>query len=715
MLIRLGSLLFAAAMLAAPSVAEAARSRVVTTYADSALFPVEQGFAPGRTTTLVFHQRLRTGWHVYWKNPGDSGLPLELDWRLPEGFAAGDALYPTPEHISLGPLANYGHHGEPVFLLPVTAPATARIGDTVELSVKATWLICEDICVPEDGEFALSLPVTASPAIDHEAAALAESARAAAPQPFEADAVFSVADGAVVLSMRAPDGPVTDGYFFPEPEGLIEPVAPQRIERRGDRLAIAMTPGFSIASAGEKLPGVFGYVDDDGTRRGLAFTAARSAEPIEPPAAVAAAGLSPGPAAGAGSGSGGAGLAGLPYLLLAAFLGGLLLNIMPCVFPVIFIKAASLMKAAGASRGAVRRDGMLYGAGVVATFAALGGLLLVLRAGGEQLGWGFHLQSPVVVLLSAYVLFLVGLNLAGLFHVGESLQGVGSGLAAQRGAAGSFFTGVLAVAVAAPCIGPFLTAPIGAAAFLPPAAGMAIFVVMGLGLAAPYLAVTFAPRLGALLPKPGAWMEVMKQALAFPVFAGAAYFLWVLAQQTGGDGLARALAGALLLAFAAWLFELSKREGGRALLVRAGAAASLVLAALPFAGLRFVDTAQAAPGRVGDVETVSYAPARIDALRAEGRGVFIDFTAAWCVTCQVNKLTVLSREDVAAAFADNDVTLMVADWTRRDPVITEALAGFGANGVPLYVYYPPEGAPVVLPQPLTARAIVQTVQSSKRS
>lgn len=709
MLIRLGSLLVAAVMLAAPSTAEGARARVETTYADSALFPVEQGFAPGQTTTLVFQQHLRPGWHVYWKNPGDSGLPLELDWRLPDGFTAGDVLYPTPEHISLGPLANYGHHGEPVFLLPVTAPATARIGDTVEVSVKATWLICEDICVPEDGEFALSLPVVASPALDGDAAALAEAARAAAPQPFEADAVFSIADGAVVLSMRAPDGQVTDGYFFPEPEGLIEPVAPQRIERRGERLAIAMTPGFSIAAAGEKLPGVFGYVDADGRRRGLAFTASRSAEPIEPPAAVVAAGLSPG--AGPGSGS----LAGLPYLLLAAFFGGLLLNIMPCVFPVIFIKAASLMKAAGASRSAVRRDGMLYGAGVVATFAALGGLLLILRAGGEQLGWGFHLQSPAVVLLSAYVLFLVGLNLAGLFHVGESLQGIGSGLAAQRGAAGSFFTGVLAVAVAAPCIGPFLTAPIGAAAFLPPAAGMAIFVVMGLGLAAPYLAVTFAPRLGALLPKPGAWMEVMKQALAFPVFAGAAYFLWVLAQQTGADGLARALVGALLLAFAAWLFELSKRRRGRAVIVRAGAALSLALAALPFAGLRFVDTAQAAPVRVGDVETVSYAPSRLDELRALGRGVFIDFTAAWCVTCQVNKLTVLSREDVAAAFADNDVTLMVADWTRRDPVITEALAGFGANGVPLYVYYPPEGAPVVLPQPLTARAIVQTVQSSKRS
>ncbi|MEE2690520.1 MAG: protein-disulfide reductase DsbD domain-containing protein [Pseudomonadota bacterium] len=705
MLDRLSVIAALALALAAPSHAASRISEgVVTGHAQSALYPVEQGFAPGAVTWFVFEQTLQQGWHVYWKNPGDSGLPLDLQWTLPEGFEAGDVVYPTPERIPVGPLVNYGHHGGPAFLIPVKAPATAEAGSQVEIALKAAWLICEEICVPEEGTFSLTLPVSESPAADPAAAATAEAARAGAPEPVETDAEFSASPEAVVLSLRAPDGFGADGYFFPELEGLIEPAAAQRVERRADRLVVAMRPGFAVGDAGAETAWVLAFDDGTGAHKGYSFKAARSDTPIAPPATP----VSQTSVAAGSAGAGTAGGTGLVYLLLAAFLGGVVLNVMPCVFPVIFIKAATLMKTAGAERSAIRRDGLLYAVGVVATFAALGGLLLVLRAGGEELGWGFHLQSPVVVLLSAYVLFLVGLNLAGVFHAGESLQGVGGSLAGKRGAAGSFFTGVLAVAVAAPCIGPFLTAPIGAAAFLPPMIGMLIFVLMGLGLAAPYLALSFIPRLGAMLPKPGGWMETFKQALAFPVFAGAAFFVWVLAQQTGPAGLARALGGAVLLAFAAWLFERSKGAGRRALAARAAALVAAMLALISLAGLRIVDEAQASSA-AGGGEALAFDAAQIEALRGEGNGVFVDFTAAWCVTCQVNKLTVLSRADVAEAFAANHVTLMVADWTRRDARITEALAEFGANGVPLYVYYPPEGGPTVLPQPLTARAILDAV------
>ncbi|MEQ8751404.1 MAG: protein-disulfide reductase DsbD family protein, partial [Amphiplicatus sp.] len=415
---RNGLILGIAAFVFAATAASASES-VRTDHAESALYPVEQGFAPGRTTWFVFEQTLQKGWHVYWKNPGDSGLPLELQWTLPAGFEAGAIIYPTPEKIPVGPLANYGHHGAPVFLVPVSAPEDAVIGETADIGLKATWLICEEICVPEEGAFALSLPVEVAPSVDEEAAATADAARSGAPQPFEAQAEFSVLSDSIVLSLRAPDGAGADGYFFPELEGLIEPAAPQRIERRGDRLVVAMTPGFAAADAGEHIAWVFGF-GEGAERKGLSFAATRSETPIAAPLAAAPASATTGQSAGG---------AGLAALLFAAFIGGVILNIMPCVFPVIFIKAASLMKAAGADRSVIRRDGLFYAAGVIATFAALGGLLLALRAGGEQLGWGFHLQSPVVVLVSAYVLFLVGLNLGGVFHMGESLQGLGGGLA----------------------------------------------------------------------------------------------------------------------------------------------------------------------------------------------------------------------------------------------------------------------------------------------
>lgn len=684
-----------------------AASRVVTDHADSALYPVAQGIAPGETIWFVFEQALQDGWHVYWKNPGDSGLPLEFVWKLPEGYAAGEIVYPTPERIEIGPLANYGFHGAPVFLVPVTVPESAVVGASIEIALRATWLICEEICVPEEGAFSLTLPVVVTATEDPAAAATAARARAAAPQAYDADARFSIAGDAIAISMRRPDGSLADGYFFPELEGLIEPAASQSLVEADGRLLISMTGGPAAKNAGEAIAGVLALGAGE-TRRGLSFKAVRSDTAIAAAGSSGAVSEATGGASAPGSGSF---PGGLLFLFVSAFLGGALLNLMPCVFPVIFIKAASLMKAAGSNQGALRRDGVIYTAGVIATFAALGGALLALRAGGEQLGWGYQLQSPVVVLLSAYVLFLVGLNLAGVFEVGQSLQGVGGGLARKPGAAGSFFTGVLAVAVAAPCIGPFLTAPIGAAVLLPPALGMLIFIVMALGLAAPYLALSFAPQLAALLPKPGAWMVVFKQALAFPVFAGAAYFLWVLAEQTGSAGLGAALFGAVLLAFAAWMFEQGRNGGARGLLVRGAAVVAAIAALAPTAGLRIVEPQSAATAKHGAIAAIAFDDAAIPALRAEGRGVFVDFTAAWCAICQFNKLTIFSQPELAKSFAANGVSFMVADWTRRDPEITAALARFGANGVPLYVYYPPTGEPTVFPQPLTAGAIIAAIDA----
>ena len=547
-----------AACLSAPVAAQQEGARVLTEHAETALVAEQAGFAPGETLWFALHQQLEDGWHVYWKNPGDSGLPLTLDWTLPDGFVAGDPVYPTPERIPVGPIANYGFHGEPVFLLPVTASTAVEPGTEVAIALRATWLICEEICVPEDGTFSLSLPAAADPEPALDGAVLAARARREAPAPFDGDATFQASADALVLALPAPEGVGKDAYFFSEREGLVEPAAAQSVSVKDGMLTIAMKPGFDYRP--EAIGRLTGVLASSDRRPSRGFRIEAASETAAASTAVAA-----GKTVQSSVGPG-----GVAFLFAAALFGGVLLNIMPCVFPVIFIKAASLMNSVHADRGAVRRHGLLFAAGVLASFALLGGALLALRAGGAQLGWGFHLQSPMVVALSAYVLFLVGLNLSGVFEVGESLQGAGGDLAARGGDWGAFFTGVLAVVVAAPCIGPLLTAPVGAAAFLPPAFGMGIFLLMGLGLALPYLALSFSPTLGRFLPRPGPWMAVFKQALAFPVFAAAAYFLWVLAQQAGSEGLAKALGGAVMLALAAWLFQLSKGDGRRAVAIRAG-------------------------------------------------------------------------------------------------------------------------------------------------
>ena len=695
MIFRVLSILLAIALFA-PAQAFAQSARVVTERAESVLAPERAGFAPGETLWFAFAQKLEPGWHVYWLNPGDSGLPLTLDWTLPEGFVAGEPVYPTPERIPVGPIANYGFHGDPIFLAPVTAPASLVAGQSIGISVDATWLICEEICVPEDGRFELSLVSGAAPPAGAPGGALVEKARAAIPAAYDGAASFRATSNSLMLTIAAPEGFAKDAFFFPEAEGVIEPAAPQTATLTDGQLKISMAPGFAYdPNALEELRGVLA-TSDRHPARGVAISASN-----EGGAALA----------GSANASGGPASVNLVFLLGAAFFGGVLLNIMPCVFPVIFIKAASLMRLAESEQSVARRHGGLFALGVLASFAALGGALLVLRAGGEQLGWGFHLQSPIVVALSAYVLFLVALNLAGVFEIGESLQSAGGGLAERGGDVGAFFTGVLAVVVAAPCIGPLLTAPIGAAAFLPPLWGMAIFLLMGLGLSAPYLLLSFAPSLGRWLPKPGPWMAVFKQALSFPVFAAAAYFLWVLAQQSGQTGLAAALTGAVLLAAAAWLFQLSKGDGARAIWVRVSAAVFALFAIAPVMQVKAVETAAASTGATkhGALSSVVFDPAMIPDYQADGRGVFVDFTAAWCVTCQFNKLTIFSKPTLAAAFEREDVVLMVADWTRRDPEITKALEGFGANGVPLYVYYPPQGAPRVLSLPISEKSVTNAI------
>ncbi|NHK28768.1 thiol:disulfide interchange protein [Parvularcula flava] len=701
-----------AAVMAPQARAQAVSQPVETGNAVSQLIAERGGIAPGETIRIGLYQELREGWHVYWMNPGDSGLPLEIDWTLPEGFETGEIDYPLPHRIPLGPLVNFGHEGTPLFMIDLTAPSGAATGQTVTLTADATWLICADICIPESATLSLSLPVVAEPAgPDALGAPLFEQGDTHMPEQGGFDAAWYDLDGKPVLELSGDIDPQAEIFFFPAAISVVEPAAEQKVAATDEGVRLFLQPAFDYDPA--SLDVLDGVVTID--ERGIEIAATQT----EAPAGVTVPGADTGASTDAGSGTSESSSATPPAesrnlwaILGLAFLGGIILNVMPCVFPVIFIKAASLAHSAQESRATIVRHGFIYTAGILVAFLAIAGLLLALRAGGEQIGWGFHLQSPVTVAVFAIVIFLVGLNLAGLFEIGTSVQGVGTGLASKGGNSGAFFTGLLAVAVAAPCIGPFLGVPVGFAlsAQQPAFVGLLVFAVMGLGLALPYLLISLIPGIAKALPKPGAWMEVFKQVLSFAMFATLIWLIWTLTLQAGSEGLVLLLIALLLTGFAAWAFGLSQRSRG------AGGVFARVLALAAIGGcvyalsgitpqLRTADYAQASAPGEGDLSklpTVAYSEATLEELREAGTPVFIDFTAAWCVTCQVNKQTVLTRQQVVSQFHEKGVVYMVADWTVQDPEITRALEAQGRSGVPLYLFYAP-GAPEpqVLPQVLS--------------
>ncbi|NNL88769.1 MAG: hypothetical protein HKP25_06835 [Marinicaulis sp.] len=677
------------------SIGANAQSTAEREYTTTTLLSEKSGIEPGGTTWLAFHQNVRDNWHVFWKNPGDAGLPLALEWELPPGFEPGEVVFPAPEFIPVGPLASYAHEGEPVFLAPLTAPEEAIVGETIDIKVKALWQACEEICVPEDAAFSISLPVLERATPRYDLAPLFRAARKATPPIADYPAKFSAGqNGDYELVIDNWSASTENIFFFPEQEGLTKPAAAQRAVLDGDRLTIRMQPGWVEHVEAGVLPGVLRFGGDD--EQHIAISAKVDRPIAKPRPLTAAATVSE---------------RGLGLLLAMAFFGGVILNAMPCVFPILFVKAANILNSASENNGEIRQHGLLYGAGVLATFLLIGGALLILRAGGAQLGWGFHLQSPMVVGLSAYILLLVGLNLFGVFHVGASIAGAGQGLTQKGGATGAFFTGALAVVVAAPCIGPLLSAPMGAALLRPPVIGILIFAVLAIGFAAPYVLLSFYPALGKRMPKPGAWMATFKQALAFPVFAAAAYFLWVFARQTGDGALGVLLSGALFISLGAWLFEQSKGDGRAAFAARIAAAFAVVAAVAPLTRIEAsADTGVEKPGAYGAISPEIYDPELLDAFRASGTPVFVDFTAAWCVTCQFNKMTVLKTKEISDAFRETGTVLMVADWTVRDPEITAALESFGASGVPLYVFYDASGAPEVLPQTLSKKIVVNALK-----
>lgn len=685
-----------------------------------------EGAGAGRTVWLGLRLDHAPHWHTYWKNPGDSGLATELRWTLPEGVSAGDIDWPTPRKFPIGTLANYGYDGTVVLPVPLTVSDNFR-GEAVDVRLDASWLVCRKECIPEEASFTLRLPTSGTPnGTTSGHGELFAAMRDARPRDLKAGgSLVAPEDGflRVALDGLPADWRGRELEFFPERGGVIEPgaawtqawdgarwtarvpLSPQRFDsptamdlvvapaqpagegpgETGARLAAVPVQGTWPAPAPLPTAGV-----PDALQAALDANAARSAAasaPATPPASSLTLGAA----------------------LIGALIGGLILNLMPCVFPVLAIKVTGFAKHAGDAH-AHRAHGLAYTAGVVLSFLALGGLLLSLRAAGEQLGWGFQLQSPAVVAALATLFTLIGLNLAGLFEFGHVLPSGVASLQARHPTADAFLTGVLATAVASPCTAPFMGASLGLAIALPAPQALLIFGVLGLGMALPYLLASWVPAVARALPRPGPWMERFKQFMAFPMFATVVWLLWVLGQQSGIDGAAALLMLLVVLALAIW--SLGLRGKGRVVLGGLSLAALLALAAgIGPNVLRLQDdeanTAATATGVAG-LAWEPWSPQRQAELLAQGRPVFVDFTAAWCVTCQYNKRTTLADERVLGDVAGKNVALLRADWTRRDPAVTQALAALGRNGVPVYAIHK-NGQPV---QVLTEVLSVEEVRTA---
>lgn len=632
----------------------------------------EQPGKPGETITLALLMQTAPGWHGYWSNPGDAGLPPELKWTLPNGATTGAMQFPVPQVLLVQGLMNHVYEHDFAVLIPFTIPANARPGSTLPIAAKARWLACTaEICVPEEADLKGSVTVGTGTAD-----ARFTAWRAALPAPLDRSAAFAATPAGLRLAIPFPAAAKLDNpHFFIGGDGLIDYAASQVFSRDGDTLLLDLPK--SKYPGTEQPTTLSGVLSLGGGAGGIALVAKagpvpEGGTPIATPAAPAFS------------------LATLAFAIVAALAGGLILNVMPCVFPILSLKALALAR--GNSQHA-RADGLAYTAGVMLACLALGGLLLALRAAGTQVGWAFQLQDPGIVALLLLLAVAITANFAGLYEL--------PGLSIERGAgkSGAFATGLLAAFVATPCTGPFMAAAVGAALVLPTWAALAVFAALGLGLALPFLLLGFIPALRRLLPKPGPWMEKFRHFMAVPMALTVAALAW-LAWRLGGTTFAAAtlaLAGALVV-----LLVLT----GRAQRNFTPVARWIVPLGVTLAAVAVIGTPRLASAErhdeAGLLGAKPFSEAALAKARASGKPAFVYFTADWCLSCKVNEGIAIETDATRDAFRKAGVNVLVGDWTRRDPAITQFLTARGAGGVPLYLWYPAGGGePQQLPQVLT--------------
>lgn len=643
---------------------------------------------PGQTVTLAILMRPEKGWHGYWENPGDAGTGMRIEWTLPSGVTAGALRYPVPERLMISGLMNHVYEHDYAVLLDITLPAGLAKGATVPIRGQAQWLACTDsICVPEQSEIATTLTIgdgTIQPA-DR---ARFDGYRAHLPRPLDQQARYAQTGDRIAIAVPYPAAaPVGQPWFFALSKQRVRYAEPQAVRRAGDMLVVeTAVPEGAVT---------------DGAIAGVLAVSSEIALRIEAVPGAVPAGGTPIGGETRGAQPAATGFAGLLLVLGGAFLGGLILNIMPCVFPILSLKAISLAKAGGDERQA-RGEALAYTGGILLTCLALGALMLAIRAGGTQIGWAFQLQDPRVIALLVILMVAITLNLLGLFEIG--MIGVGQGKAARGGRGGAFWTGVLAAFVATPCTGPFMGAAMGAALVLPWPLALTVFAGLGLGLASPFIAISWIPALRRMLPRPGGWMTTFRRIMAIPMGLTALGLVWLLSRQLGANGILLGIVLALVTGAA--LAQLGRRQReGQGMNWAVGGIALLLLGTTAIAAPPLVraDKVAAGEGLAGD----PFSEAKLAALRRANTPVFLYFTADWCLTCKVNEANAIDTDAVRDAFRKGGVATMVGDWTNADPAISRFLEANGRSGVPLYLYYAPgAAAPRVLPQVLTPATLM---------
>lgn len=661
------------------------------------LLAQRETIAPGETIWIGIDHVIAPGWHTYWINPGDSGTASRIAWSLPEEFEIGAINWPVPQKIPYGPLLNYGYEERVILLQPLTAPQTLPAGPIV-LQAQIDTLVCQEECIPVTQNLSLSLNGE-NDGLGHNE--MLQQALARLPLQTAWDVSYRQEGADFVLSFPAQAvqeiGAAQEIAFIPVDWGLISNPAVPKVDKTETGLRIAQARGERDLADVQTITGLLAMKNARGVLTGYQFTA--KPDPSAPPITAPPLAQDAQPKAQS--------LLSLPLAFLYALIGGLILNLMPCVFPVLSLKALAVVKNAHHDTASARYHGLVYTAGVLVSFWIIAGVLIALQGAGAQIGWGFQLQSPLVVALLAALMFLVGLNLAGFFELTIMAGHTLSRWMAGHGLGTSFFTGILAVLVATPCTAPFMAAALGYAALQPPMIALLVFTGLGLGLALPYLAICFVPALQRTLPKPGPWMEIFRQALAFPMFGFAAWLVWVLAQQGGSFAVLSVLLGLIVLTLGIWLLKNHRR-------------AAKILGPMTFVlGFGFL-LASGWMGASSSPQTAfgqSFSPAALDEALRSPDPVFVEMTAAWCITCKLNHATSINIESTRALFQKNNVRYLVGDWTNADPQITSYLRSFGRNGVPLYIVYgrpdPATGKrpePVVLPQILTPGIVAEAVE-----